>query len=421
MKILMINSFNYLRGGAERCFLDLSELMRAQGHEVVPFCMDHPQNRPSEHAGSFVSFMDFPTELGKPGLAAKGRVLERVMYSREARRKVEALIAATQPDLVHIHGFIHEMSTSILPALKAAKLPVTQTLHDYKIVCPNTTFNSQEQICERCRGHRYYNIALHRCKRDSLMASVLAGAEMYFHELLRLYTPNIDLFISPSDFLAGKVREHGVRKPIVTIPNFINPDQFQPRYDPENYFIFVGRLVRTKGVLTLLEAMRQVKTSAELRIAGAGELEPTLRDYVRQHGLRNVKFLGHLDTAQLTRTMQRALFTVQPSEWYENYSMTVIESLACGTPVIGAAIGGIPEQVTDGRNGLLFETGNADQLAEKMQFLLDRRELAVEMGRNGRRQVETVNGPAAHYEQTLRVYERLLAARPAAIPVRRPF
>ncbi len=159
--------------------------------------------------------------------------------------------------------------------------------------------------------------------------------------------------------------------------------------------------------------MRQLNTTAELRIAGAGELEPELRAYAATYGLTNVKFLGHLDTETLTRTMQRALFTVQPSEWYENYSMTVIESLASGTAVIGAAIGGIPEQVRDGVNGLLFESGNAPQLAEKMQHLLDRRELAIEMGRNGRRQVETINGPDAHYDQTMQAYDRLLARRPA--------
>ncbi len=311
------------------------------------------------------------------------------------------------------------MSTSILPALKKAGLPVVQTLHDYKIVCPNTTFISNETVCERCRGHRYYNIALHRCKRDSRVASILAGAEMYFHELFRLYEPNIDLFISPSAFLADKVRQHGIDKPIVTIPNFIDPAQFQPYYEPERYFLYAGRLARPKGILTLLEATRRLDPTVELRIAGAGEMEAELRQFVADHGLTNVHFLGHLDTAELRRAMQRALATVQPSEWYENYSMTVIESLACGTAVIGAAIGGIPEQIHDGVNGLLFPPGDAAQLADKMGHLLARRDLAIDMGLAGRRQIETINGPAAHYEQTLRVYEQL-APRPSPPRVRPP-
>ena len=418
MKILMINSFHYMRGGGERCFFDLSDLLRRHGHEVIPFCMEHPQNFPSEYSDNFVSFIDYPTELSKPGIGPKLRVMERVLYSREARRKVEALIEETRPDLAHIHGFIHETSTSILPALKAAGLPVVQTLHDYKIACPNTTFVSNDRICEACKGGRFYNMTRYRCKRGSLSASLLATAEMYFHEIFRLYEPNIDLFISPSQFLADKMAEHGVRKPIIPIPNFINPDSFTAVYEPQNHFVFAGRLVRVKGILTLLEAMRHIKGDAVLNIAGAGELEPDMRQFVETHHLTNVRFLGHLATDELASLVRSALFTVSPSEWYENYSMTVIESLACGTPVIGANIGGIPEQVRDGWNGHLFEPGNAVELAARMQNLLDHRELAMEMGRNGRAQVEALNGPETHYEQTMRVYERLLRESPRRVTVK---
>jgi len=251
-----------------------------------------------------------------------------------------------------------------------------------------------------------------RCKRGSLSASMLATAEAYFHDVFRLYQPNIDRFISPSRFLSDKMAEHGIRTPVTTIPNFINPDLFQPVYEPGNYFVFAGRLVRVKGIMTLLEAMRHVKSDAILNIAGAGELEPEMRQYVADHNLSNVRFLGHLGTDELARLVQHALFTVVPSEWYENYSMTVIESLACGTPVIGANIGGIPEQVRDGWNGHLFAPGDAAELAAKMQHLLDDRDLAIEMGRRGRRQIETVNGPEAHYEQTMQVYESMMREAP---------
>ncbi len=419
MKVLMINSFNYLRGGGERCFFDLSDLLEAHGHEVIPFTMAHPKNLPSEYEGYFPSYIDFPTELAKPGVKPKLRVTERILYSREAKRKVEQIVADTKPDLVHIHGFIHEMSTSILPPLKAAGLPVVHTLHDYKMVCPNTTFVSHGRICENCKGHRYYNIVRQRCKRGSLPASFLAGLEMYFHEVFGLYEPNIDLFISPSRFLRDKLVEHGIKKPIEAIPNFINPNNFQPYYAPENYFVYVGRLVAVKGVLTLLEAMRHLKTNAQLYLAGAGELEEDAKQFVADHNLTNVRFLGHLNTDQLNDVVKRAAFTVVPSEWYENYSMTVIESLASGTPVVGAAIGGIPEQVRDGWNGLLFEPGNAQQLARKMQFLLDHRQEAIQMGRNGRQQVERINGPESHYEQTMAAYRRVLpgleVGQPAAV------
>lgn len=151
-----------------------------------------------------------------------------------------------------------------------------------------------------------------------------------------------------------------------------------------------------------------IETDAELVIAGSGELEQDLRQFARINNLTNVRFAGHLNTTELSALMQRAVCTVVPSEWYENYSMTVIESLACGTPVVGARIGGIPEQVTHGVNGLLFESGDAADLAEQMQRLLDNRAEALEMGRAGRKQIQELNGPVAHYEQTIVAYQSIL-------------
>jgi len=171
-------------------------------------------------------------------------------------------------------------------------------------------------------------------------------------------------------------------------------------------------LVELKGVQTLLEAMRSVNTS-RLYIAGGGEREAELRAYVQVHNLTNVTFLGHLNTAELIPLIQRAQFTVVPSKVYENYPMTVIESMACGTPVVAAGIGGIPEQVRDGQTGLLFEPGNASQLAEKIRWMLAHREQAREMGRNGRLQVERVNHPQVHYEQTAAIYQELLQQKAA--------
>lgn len=409
MKVLMINSFFYLRGGSERCFFDLMALLEAHGHEVIPFSMHHERNRPTPYADYFISNIDFPQKLGGgSSLADKLSAVERVLYSREARRQIERLIADTRPDVAHVHGIAHETSPSILPALQKAGVPVVQTLHDYKLLCPNTNFVSQGEVCERCRGHRYYNVVRYRCKRDSLPASLLAGLEMSVHKALQIYERNVDVFIAPSQFLRQKLLEYGIGNEVVHLPNAIDVDSFQPCYQPDDYFVYVGRLVSVKGIRTLLEAMRQVP-NGRLLIAGGGEEEGALQAFAREHGLHNVQFLGHLDAAELIPLIQNAAFTVVPSEWYENYSMTVIESLACGTPVLGANIGGIGEQIEDGRNGLLFESGSAAELAEKINWLLAHRDEAIVMGRRGRAQVERVNHPQEHYRQTIAIYERLLA------------
>ena len=408
MKILMCNSFNYLRGGAERCFIELSELLTERGHEVIPFCMEDERNLPSPYAAYFTSHIDFPTQMQKQGIKPKLTALARVIYSREAQRNIARLIADTQPDIAHVHGIAHETSPSILPVIRRAGIPIVQTLHDYKLICPNTTFVSHGEICESCRGHRYYNVARKRCKRDSLAASTLAAIEMYAHKATQIYERHVDTFIAPSAFLRDKVAEYGIKNSVVHIPNFIDASSFPPHYEPENYFVYCGRFTQEKGILTLLAAMKHVSTG-HLYIAGRGDLEPTMRDFLRDKDIENVTFLGHLNTAKLIELVQKALFMVTPSEWYENYPMSVLEAFSCGTPVVGANIGGIPEQVIDGQTGLLFASGNVDDLAQKMNQLLQAPDYAVTLGRNARRQVEKINSPDEHYKQTLDVYQSVLA------------
>lgn len=408
MKILMCNSFYYLRGGIERCFFDQIKLLEEHGHEVIPFSMMDERNRPSVYKGFFISNVDFSSQLNGNGSAwTKLRLAERVLYSREARNKIEALIQETQPDIAHVHGLAHEISPSILPAIKKAGVPIVQTLHDYKLLCPNTNFVCQGMICERCKGNRFYNVVRYRCKRGSLAASLLAGLETYLHKLLKIYEDNVDLFIAPSLFLQNKLAEFGIKNNVVHLPNFVDIEEFQPCFEPENYGIHYGRLVPIKGVETLVEAMRTINSS-HLYIAGEGELEGPLRQYAKENEITNVTFLGFLNKPNLIPLIRRAAFTIVPSQWYENYSMTVLESFACGTPVIGSKIGGIPEQVKDEWNGLLFEPGNTQQLAQKVQLMLDNPRQTIEMGRNARRQVETINDPETHYQQIIEIYQNVL-------------
>lgn len=407
MKILMCNSFHYLRGGAERCFFELTELLRAEGHSVIPFCMEHERNLPSDYSDYFFSHIDFPTTLEKPGIGPKVTVLERVIYSREANQKIRRLIEATKPDIAHIHGIAHETSPSILPAIKSYGIPIVQTLHDYKLVCPNTTFMAEGSVCEACKGHKYYNVVRHRCKRGSLAASLLAGIEAYSHHFTQIYEKNVDLFISPSQFLKEKVEEFGLQTPVVHLPNFINMDEFVPTEEIGDYFVFCGRLVQQKGIRTLVEAMKEIKES-HLFIAGDGELEGELRAYVAEHDINNVTFLGHLSKAEIIPLVQKAAFMVTPSEWYENNPMSVIEAFASGTPVIGARIGGIPELVIDGETGFLFEPGNVNELVERINKLLENRDTLTHMGHRCRAHVENHNSPSIHYQGTLQLYDELL-------------
>lgn len=411
MKVLMVNNFHYPRGGGERVYLELSSLLQAHGHEIIPFSTQHRLNLPTKHADNFVSHTDFPSFLGKKtSLRTKMRVAERIIYSKESKRKIEVLITEMKPDIAHLHGIAHYISPSILPAIKKAGVPIVMTLHDYKLICPNSNFLSKGEVCERCKMRRYYNVILRQCKRDSFSASLLAGIELYVHKLLQIYERNVDVFIAPSKFLGDKIREYGIRNAIVHIPNFIDMKSSTPHFKEGKYAIYFGRLSPEKGVMTMLEALK-ILDSLPLHIAGTGPSEDAMRAFVSEHALSHVTFHGHLSQNELIPLIQGAAFTLLPSEWYENYPMTILESFARGIPVIASDIGALPGLIHDGSNGLLFPPGDALQLVEKMQFLLDNPTKALAMGRRGYEGIKENNSPDKHYLQIIELYRHLLNSK----------
>lgn len=412
MRILMCNSFYYLRGGVERCFFDLMGLLSMQGHEIIPFCIRHERNLPTPYEKYFLEAVDFPALMQRStNLKTKLKVVERVLYHREAQKAIERLIQDTRPDIAHIQQIDHEISPSIIPIIKRHDIPIVQTLHDYKPICPNTNFFSHGHICELCAGKHFFYATVKKCKRGALMPSVLASVEAYFQKHTGIYEKNIDVFIVPSNFLQRKLHQYGFTGNMVQLPHFVDMKVFTPGDYRSDYFIYFGRWVALKGVLTLLKALEHVKTQKILYIIGEGELESQLKEYARQHNINNVQFKGYMPTQDLIPFIQKAMFTIFPSECYENYPMAIVESLACATPVVGSNLGGISELIDHGHTGLLFESGNPFDLAEKIQSLVDHSDRVIEMGQNGRKRVEHTNDPQQYYEKIMQLYQNLLQSK----------
>lgn len=403
MKVLSVHKFHHIRGGADRYYFEWSELLDKNGHELMFFSMLHERNQATPYARYFVDNIEFfnGDRMNSPATAM------RVLYSWQARKRIESLIEDTQPEIAHLHNIAHQLSPSILHSLKRYGLPVVQTVHDYKFGCPTYKFYTGGQVCERCKEHRYYNVVLHKCNRGSLQASLLNCLEMYLHRLIGIYH-NVDSFISPSSFLREKMIEYGVSSErVLTVPNFIAADQYEPEYTHDDYFVFFGRLVPFKGISTLLEAMKVVKDS-RLLVVGEGELREDLQGYAAAQGMDNVAFLGHKSGEELKSIISNGMFSIVPSEWYENLPYAILESFALGTPVVAANIGGIPEMVDPGVDGLLFEPGHVADLAHKIQRLLADRRTLGEMGRQARAKIEREYNPETHYERVMKIYRGLL-------------
>ena len=408
MKVLLCNKFYRPLGGPETVVLDTVRELQALGHVPIPFSMEHPDNLESEYSAYFVSNIDYNTKQNRGVRLIREAV--NLVYSREAKRNIERLIADTKPDIAHAHNIYHQLSPSVLTALKNARIPTVITLHDGKLLCANMLFLTHGRICEKCRGRRFHHAVLNTCVKDSVASSLLCCVEETIHRWTAIYERNVDLFLTPSRFLKDKLVEHGRLDAarIEVLPNYADTRTLIPNYQPGDFGLFVGRLEPLKGVMTLLRACRQIP-GFEIRLAGKGPLLEEGERFCRENRLEKVKFVGFLPRDALNEMLREARFIVLPSECYENCPMTVLEAHASGKPVIASRIGGIPELVNHESDGLLFEPGDADALGAAMRRFMEDPGAGVEMGKKGRAKVEQSYSIDAYMKSLLAVYDRVLS------------
>ena len=362
MKILLIDVYNFNKGGAETVCFNTGSLLEEHGHEVVYFTLKWTQNRPSPQSKYFPE-----SKETRHGPLRHVENLINYFYHFEAARKIEQLIQAEHPDIAPIHLMLGPITPSILPVLKKHHIPILFTVHDYRIVCPAYTFrDGNGRICEACQGRHFYKCFTHTCCKGSKVMSAIMAAEQYFRNAFFNPAKYIDGFIYVSSF-AKNIQEKYMPalkvKPNITLYNFSIAIVNNPKEMPaEKYFLYFGRLSYEKGVKTLLEAFRKL-SQCNLKIVGTGPKEDELKEFAQSNKMKHVEFLGYKQGKELTKLVTGAYFVIVPSEWYENNPMTIIEAYSVGTPVIGARIGGIPEIVIDGHTGFQFESGNANSLS----------------------------------------------------------
>jgi len=404
MKILLVHKYFYHRDGAANSFFQTIELLKKNGHKVSVFSMRHPRNLASEYDEFFVNNVDYNDK----GAINSIRYAIKLLYSLHARVKIEELIKQEKPDIAHINNIYHQISPSIIHSLKKYRIPMVMTLRDYKLVCASYSMFDGHGPCDACKNKKFFHSTLKKCVKGSRAKSILNSLEMYFHHsLLHIYN-TIDLFISPSRFLKAKTEEMGFTGRIEYLPNFVQLDEYQPRYDwQELAIVYFGRLSREKGLMTLLRAMQGLP-EIKLKIIGEGPLRGALEQETENLGLRNIEFLGYKSGEELKGEISRSMCVVLPSEWYENNPRTIIEGFALGKPAVAARIGGIPELVRDNETGLTFEPGNVEDLKQKIEMLAADADKIKEMGKNGRQLVEQELNEKKHYQRLMEIYEKAL-------------
>ena len=397
--ILNVSQNHYIRGGSDRYFFALAELLRKHGHQVVPFTAASPKNEPSEWDPYFPRAADFEN----PGPID----LLRFLYSRDAAKSIQRLLNNTNVDIAHFHIYHGKLTASILESLKKTGVPLIQTLHDYKLTCPVAVHLSNDEICEACEGKHFWRALPKRCNRGLLTRTVLSVTESYVSQMLGA-VEKFDHFVSVSHFLRKKMISHGIPEDkISTVHNFVDVSDITPNFSVGDYILYFGRVHRSKGLLTLIAAAAPLK-QVPLYIVGDGVGMPEVRRIVEQDGCEHIQLLGFKQGDELRELILNSICTVLPSEWYENCPMSVLESYAYGKPVIGADIGGIPELIVDGVDGCLVPSGDQEALRERLLWMSEHRNEAVEMGRTGRHKMETMFNADIHYERIMNVYRKFL-------------
>lgn len=395
MRIALANKFYYPRGGDCIYTLRLEEMLRAKGHELSIFAMQHPQNLECHPWDKY-----FPPEVSfRPGPGAI-ETLRRPLGTSAVRRRFRAFLDEARPDVLHVGNIHSQLSPLIVEEAHRRGIRTVWTLHDFKLLCPRyDCIRPGIGMCRDCFTGRKFLCVRRRCVKGSLPASIIGWLEARRWSLPRLIECT-DAFIAPSQFLADMMTGAGVpEEKMHVLCNFTDMNKCQlPDYSQrEDYYIYCGRLSSEKGVLTLLRAALKVP-EIPFRIAGDGPLRPQMEQMIAQAGATHIQLMGHVGWDELKPALARARFAVMPSECYENNPLSVIECQALGTPVLGANIGGIPELTRLG--GSLFPSGDADALARAI-----RRQYTAAYDNNAlARTAQCAYGLERYYDALMKIY-----------------
>ena len=391
MKILLVHNAYQQPGGEDVVFEQEKTLLVRAGHRVAAYCR-------SNH------------EISELSAIERAMVIPNTIWSRDSHRAFAQLLRRENPDVVHIHNTFMMISPSIYGACRDQGVPVVQTLHNFRLLCPAATFFRDGKVCEECVDDGLWKSVSHGCYRDSHSATAAVALMLAVHRKLDTWNELVDRFIALSDFSRDKFVASGFpAEKIVVKPNFVAPDPGPGNCDGE-YALFIGRLSREKGLQTLVQAWMRLQNRVPLQIIGDGPERQALEQRVKTGGSCAITFRGRCSHEETLRSVKRAKFVVLPSECYENFPMSIVEAFACGTPVICSRLGGMAELVDDHRTGLLFTSGNADDLAEKVEWAATHPAELTEMGREARREFEQKYTAEKNYSYLMEIYRSTVLA-----------
>jgi glycosyltransferase involved in cell wall biosynthesis len=383
------HSYYQIPGGEDETLRREQDLLRSAGHYVKEFIRRNG-------------------EIAPTGFVAKAALAVRTVWADDSRKAMLAFLQTERPDLVHFHNTFPLMSPSVYYACRTAGVPVVQTLHNPRLLCPGGNLERNHRICEDCKGKKVaWPAVVHGCYRQSHIQTGVLAAMLAVHWEMKTWQEMVSTYIVSTPFYRRKFIEAGFpENKIVVKPHFVE-DPRVTRCD-RGYVLFVGRLAPEKGVPTLLRAWEKL-SHIPLKIRGEGALLSEVEQVARKAGAV-VEILPRLDRKDLNLLMSGARFLIWPSEgYYETFGYVAVEAFSCGLPVIASRVGVAEEIVRDRGTGLDFAAGDPDDLAAKVEWAWSHSNEMDAMGRAARAEYEAKYTPEHNYPMLMDIYSRALA------------
>jgi glycosyltransferase involved in cell wall biosynthesis len=389
MRIIVAHNRYQQRGGEDAVVAAEVRLLEAHGHHVIRYQREND-------------------ELAVRGMWGKVSAGIETLWSEKSLRQIRSLIQNEKPDVAHFHNTFPLISPAVYHVCSQHGVPVVQTLHNYRLICPAATCLQEGKVCEECLGRSVaWPGVVHGCYRGSRAATAAVASMLAVHRLIGTWQTKVDVYIALSEFARQKFIAGGLpAERIVVKPNFVEPD---PGIRPGQgeYALFIGRLSEEKGLRALLASCRDLQGKVPIRIAGDGPLLNEITQFLSTNSSTGITLLGRLNRTEVIQAMHGARFLVFPSIWFEGFPVSLTEAFACGLPVIASRLGSMAEIVSDEVTGLLFSAGNSQDLTRQIDWAWNHPEEMKTMGVNARAEYEDKYTASRNYEQFVQLWNRL--------------
>lgn len=397
MKVLMIHNYyqSYSPSGEDIVFKNEVELLKRNNVDVVTY---------TRHNDEILNF----------GIYDKFKLPLNNIWSIKTYKELKELIRREKPDIAHFHNIWYLVSPSAYDACKEMGIPVVQTLHNFRIFCANGLLMRDGKICQKCLGSKnvhqsklLINAIKYGCYRGSRVYTLSVALMEWWHWIKKTWIDKVDAYIALTEFGKSKFIQVGLpAEKIFVKPNYF-PNSLQPNYLHNNYAIFLGRISHEKGIDILVKAIKLIPdNNFHIKIVGDGPLKAQFENEIKARRIQNIEFTGRKDFEFAMELLKYSQFIIIPSRCYEGFPRVIGEAFACGKPVVASSLGAMSELVEDGKTGLLFESGNPYDLAQKIQWMIEHEEECIQMGKNAREIFEERYNSERNFGMLMKIYKK---------------